>query len=198
MNFLLSTMFILMALTMPQNNSEVVAKINAHYKTVQSIQADFTQKKYSSIFPEPLVTKGLFLFERPEKIRWEQTQPTPNYFVINGEKYIEFDGTKRTVSTKGNAQTMAFKSMILGTVNGSILSNKNFTNSVATTTTENVVTLHPNRGRLKKHIAHIALHFSKKTNVLNRMVIAETATEKTEYIFSNQQLNAPINPQKFN
>ena len=112
-----------------QDQDAVFAKkLQDHYKTVNSISADFIQRKQSLLFDEPLVSKGLFYYENPDKIRWEQLTPSANYFILNKEEVIQFDGKSVKKSAGLNMQMSIFRQFILSTVDGSILNDRSAEN----------------------------------------------------------------------
>lgn len=201
MNHLFLAVFLLLANVSPEiqqaEPEKFTAELQAFYTTVRTLQANFTQNKHSALFHQPLVTEGEFYFEKPEKIRWEQTVPQPNYFIINGDAFIQFDGKKRTEQAKGGMQADLFKSFILNTINGSILQDKDFEHTFERVNNEQKITLVPTNKRLKKRISRIVLHFNVDNLLLNKMMIFESDTDYTEVFFRQQKVNEKINPDKF-
>ncbi|MBE0596281.1 MAG: outer membrane lipoprotein carrier protein LolA [Desulfuromonadales bacterium] len=53
---------------------------------LQTLQSDFVQEKHLSVFQEVLTSRGRFLFARPDKLRWELTEPVAAGFVLSGDQ----------------------------------------------------------------------------------------------------------------
>ncbi len=172
-------------------------RLQAHYRTVTTIQADFTQHKESALFEEPLTSKGKFYFSKPDQIRWEQVSPTASYFILDGKGVIQFDGKSTKKSTGGNAQLNVFREFILKTVDGSILKDPNFRQTYTPGPGIMEVHLEPLDRRMAKRLDAIQLVFDGKTLLLERLKLVESNGETTEITFLSQQLNAPISPALF-
>jgi outer membrane lipoprotein-sorting protein len=54
--------------------------------TVGSLESDFVQEKHLAMFREVLTSKGRFLFGKPDRLRWEITEPVATGFIIQGNE----------------------------------------------------------------------------------------------------------------
>ena len=167
-------------------------KLQDHYKTVKSISAEFTQRKQSLLFDEPLESKGLFYYENPDKIRWEQLTPSANYFVLNKDEIIQFDGRTVKKSTGLNVQMGIFRQFILSTVDGSILDDPTFEKSFQSKNGKMCITFLPLDKRMAKRLAKIELTFDEKSLLLDQLKMYENQDESTEISFTNQKINPAI------
>lgn len=62
---------------------------------LQSVQADFVQRKHLQILVQPLVSTGSFAFQVPQSLRWEYREPIRSVLVMHdgsARKYVERDG----------------------------------------------------------------------------------------------------------
>lgn len=176
-----------------QEQDAVFAKrLQAHYNDVKGISADFTQRKQSALFDEPLVSKGRFYYGYPDKIRWEQLSPNENYFVLNKDEVIQFDGQTIKRSTGLNMQMSIFRQFILSTVDGSILKDPSFEKSFQSLAGKQKITLIPLDKRMAKRLEKIELMFDEKSLLLDQLKMYENQDESTEINFSNQQINPVI------
>ncbi|WP_192348206.1 outer membrane lipoprotein carrier protein LolA [Algoriphagus sp. Y33] len=195
MQFLL-TLLLFVTLSAPvfaQNQDAAFATgLQEHYKTVKSITADFTQRKQSLLFDEPLVSSGLFYYEKPDKIRWEQQDPSATYFILNKDEVIQFDGEAIKKSTGLNMQMSIFRQFILSTVDGSILNDPSFDKSFLGKNGKMSITLVPMDKRMAKRLTKIELVFDEKTLLLDQLKMHENQNDFTEIIFTNQELNTKI------
>lgn len=176
-----------------QNQDAAFAsKLQEHYKTVKSITADFTQRKQSLLFNEPLVSSGLFYYETPDRIRWEQQEPSATYFILNKEEVVQFDGESVKKSTGLNMQMSIFRQFILSTVDGSILNDPSFEKSFLSKNGKMSITLVPMDKRMAKRLTKIELVFDEKTLLLDQLKMYENESDFTEIIFTSQKINTAI------
>ena len=195
MHYLLSFIAVLL-LSDPgfsQDQDAVFAKkLQEHYSTVKSISADFTQVKKSLLFDEPMLSKGVFYYETPDKIRWEQRSPSANYFVLNKDQVIQFDGEALKKSSGVNMQMSVFRKFILGTVDGTILNDASFDKSFQSKNGKKIITLIPLDKRMAKRLDKIELTFDEKSLLLDQLKLYENQDESTEISFNNQKINPEI------
>jgi outer membrane lipoprotein-sorting protein len=52
---------------------------------VETLASDFSQEKYLSVFQDVLPARGRFYYRKPDRLRWEMTEPVTSGFVLNGE-----------------------------------------------------------------------------------------------------------------
>jgi outer membrane lipoprotein-sorting protein len=150
------------------------------------------QRKQSLLFDEPLVSKGLFYYENPNKIRWEQLTPSANYFILNKEEVIQFDGKSVKKSAGLNMQMSIFRQFIVSTVDGSILNDPSFEKSFQSKNGKMHISLVPLDKRMAKRLVKIELTFDEKTLLLDQLKMYESREDFTEISFTNQKINTSI------
>lgn len=64
----------------------VLGEIKAASAGVETLASDFVQEKHLEMFQETLVSRGRFYFARPERLRWEMTEPVASGFVLQGDR----------------------------------------------------------------------------------------------------------------
>ena len=72
--------------------SEAFSHIAAAVAGLQTISSDFTQEKHVSMLKDPLVSSGRFVYEKPDRLYWEITKPSPAGFVVRGGKARRWEG----------------------------------------------------------------------------------------------------------
>ncbi len=180
-----------------QGDSGFALRLQKHYESVKTISADFMQLKQSALFDEPLDSKGLFYFEKPDKIRWEQQEPSASYFIINKDQVIQYDGESVKKSTGMNMQMSIFRQFILSTIDGSILNDKAFEKDFQPINGKMYITLIPLDKRMAKRLQKIELKFDEKSLLLDQLKMYENADDFTEITFTDQKVNAEIPPAIF-
>lgn len=173
-------------------DADFADQLQAHYKTAKSISAHFVHRKQSLLFDTPLVSEGLFYYENPDKIRWEQQKPSAGYFVINGDEAIQFDGETVKKSSGLNMQMSIFRQFILSTVDGSILDDASFEKTFLSKGGKMIITLLPTDKRMAKRLQRIELTFDERTLLLDQLKMYESQTEFSDIKFTDQKVNAKI------
>lgn len=169
--------------------TEFLAKYKEANAKMTSIASDFVQYRHMTIMKEPIKSSGQFYYKKAGLMKWDQLTPSPYYFIVNGDKVIRFDGTKRKELSANNPQVSYFKNFIMGTVDGSLFDSKQF-KSEFTKTEENVkVVLFPLEKQMKKRIDAIELLFNPGDLSLHGLTIFEKGGDKMIIEFSNQEFN---------
>ena len=74
-----------------------LAQIAARFSAVQTIHSRFTQEKHMALLTEPVVSEGVFSFEKsPARIRWEYQKPFKNGFILDGASTFRLEDGKKT------------------------------------------------------------------------------------------------------
>ncbi|PHR30229.1 MAG: cell envelope biogenesis protein LolA [Desulfotalea sp.] len=63
-----------------------MAKLEDTAAKIDSFRAVFIQEKELSLFAETIVFHGELVVVRPDRLRWEFTDPVPSILVLNGDK----------------------------------------------------------------------------------------------------------------
>jgi outer membrane lipoprotein carrier protein LolA len=65
---------------------QILAGLNVSAAGIETLAADFIQEKHLEMFQETLVSRGRFYFSRPDRLRWEMTEPVASGFLLNGDR----------------------------------------------------------------------------------------------------------------
>lgn len=71
--------------------------------TIESFHALFVQEKELSLFAETMVFHGELVVVRPDRLRWEFTDPVPSLLILNGDKGLRCSA--QSVPTEFNLKT---------------------------------------------------------------------------------------------
>jgi len=99
-----------------KSSDATLGRVQAKAGQVQSILSRFTQEKKLSIVNKPLVSEGVFAFQRPKMLRWEYLEPVRSGFVLNGDagmRWNELAGEARSFTVQ--------KDPVMQLVSGQIL-----------------------------------------------------------------------------
>jgi outer membrane lipoprotein carrier protein len=79
---------------MKSNVSCVVEKIQATYRSMKSITADFTQTYTYAVYQRTQTSQGKVFLKSPGRMRWDYKSPTPKVFVADGTTLWVYEPTK--------------------------------------------------------------------------------------------------------
>ena len=178
----------------PVANSEEFRKqfVKASQAT-QSIQCDFTQTKNLSMLSDKIVSTGQFWFKRENKVRMEYKKPTYYLLVINGSNIKTKDGSKENkVSSKSNKMFDQVNKMMIDCVQGTILTNTNFTTAIFENPSSYLVQLTPTSKNLKGIFKTIDVIVDKKDYSATGLEMMEQSGDNTVITFLHKQLNSTI------
>lgn len=166
---------------------------------IQTISADFVQKKFMKILSKPLVSEGKFYFAAPSSIRWEYSKPLKSV-VISGEgttrRYIA-SGGKMMEDKTGGAQAMKIVlDEVAGWMSGKFTSNPSFTATLREGSST-VITLTPVGKGMAGMIERIEITISRKDMSVKSVRIIESASAETRIDFQHVVINKEINPSVF-
>lgn len=173
--------------------TDVKTEFLARYKDVNakmtSISSDFVQYRHMAIMKEPIKSSGKFYYKKAGLMKWDQHTPSPYYFIVNGDKVIRFDGTKRKELSVNNPQVSYFKNFIMGTVDGTLFESTQFISEFTKTEQYVKVVLTPLEKQMKKRMNAIELLFNTEDLSLKGLTILESGGDKMIIEFSNQEFN---------
>lgn len=164
---------------------------------VQSLQADFIQKKNLEILSEPLISKGKLFFEAPDSLRLEYTSPVRSITLVHENNYKSYTQGDDGLERDSNAQLSVMRHVIDEIslwFQGKFKESSNFE---ATLKPGKKIRLSPKNKAIKSAVDHIELHLSQKPGLLDKVIIYENKKSKTELIFKNVSLNHSFNDSLF-
>jgi len=158
-------------------------------KDVSSIYSDFEQIQELSVLSESQVSSGKFYFINPDKMKWEQIKPSPYHLTFNGNNVYKYDGGEKQKLPLGSPQVAGFRKFIMGTMDGSIFSDKNFTNTF--TQNDDIVSIEmiPQKKMLKSRFDKITLSFDFEKMVLLELMFYEKGGDTRLIRFFNHKIN---------
>jgi len=168
----------------------------AKNKAIQTMQADFTQKKHLDFMSKDIETFGKMAFAKPDKLNWQYTKPY-HYRII-------FQKDNITVNDAGNVSQMkadnkVFKkinNLIVSSISGDMFNEKEFAMTFAKSGKSTLVKLLPKDKMLLKYVSEIHLYFDVDS-IVERVKLIEPSKDYTEILFSNKKLNTKIDEANF-
>jgi outer membrane lipoprotein carrier protein len=81
----------------PQDAADLPARIEKAFGSLRVMTARFTQKIENKGFGGVRLASGFMAMKKPDRIRWEYTEPAPILIVADGERLWYYDQPENTV-----------------------------------------------------------------------------------------------------
>ncbi len=204
--FLLGIMLLSFSVALPTEDFKRVKdeqslknKIIEKAKNTHSIRSDFTQEKHLTMFEEVMNSKGEFLFKEPNKVRWEYVEPISYIIVLDGKRVsIKDDEKVKSYDMDSNPIFKEINRLLVHSLNGEILSSKDFRIEYFESKDRYMARLFPNNEDMKQVIDNIEIYFAKIDFGVIGLRINEYSQDFTIIKFQNRILNEDIKNSSFN
>jgi outer membrane lipoprotein carrier protein len=91
----------------PPSLDEAVERLEATYKSLRDLKADFQQAAFNRTLNQTLEAKGTLYLKKPGKLRWEYSTPTPQQIVSDGVKLWVYTPELKQVNVTAAPQALA-------------------------------------------------------------------------------------------
>jgi len=160
---------------------------------VTSIKSDFTQEKNLSMLSEKITSQGKFWFKKDSRVRMEYTRPFTYLMIINKDKVFVKDGQKQnTISTKSNKLFQQINKITVDCVQGTVLTNPDFSTRVFENKNAYLVELSPVSKNLKEFFKTIVVTVDKKDYSVTNIEMNENSGDNTIIHFINKEMNTTL------
>jgi outer membrane lipoprotein-sorting protein len=184
---------------------QAVKNVEAFKKTfseearkILSVKSDFVQEKTLEVLSEKLVSYGKFWFKRENKVRLEYEKPFYYLMIMNGDQMLVKDDAKENkVNVRSNKLFQQVNTLMVDCVQGTILSNKDFSVRIFENNTTYLLELTPQVKTLKEFFSTILISAEKKNYTVDAIEMREVSGDKTIIKFVQKSLNATVPDQVF-
>ncbi len=158
-----------------------------------SIASDFEQMKHLSFLEEDVKSRGIFYFQKENKLRWEYSQPFYYLIIFNNDTVLIQDENKTNVydAASGN-MFRQINEIMLSMVNGSILESDDFEFEYFEKSSSYKLELRPLDENMKEFLSKIHLFINKKDMTVDELLMLEKSGDYTRIRFINKRLNEEI------
>jgi outer membrane lipoprotein-sorting protein len=174
-------------------------QVNATAKSTKALTADFTQYKHMDFLSRDIETSGKMSFKAPGQLLWQYVKPYQYSIVFKNNKISINDAGKKSQMDTGNSKMFSkLNNLIVGSVNGNMFDEKEFTIAYFKSKEHHITKLIPKDAALKKYIKQMELYFDKKNNMVSEVKMIEPSNDYTRIVFKNKAINAPVPDSVFN
>ena len=182
-----------------QKIKTALKSLEAEFKNIKSISADFVQTKKMSLFKRNIILKGRLLIKFPHYFRWEVDEPVKTTVTAEGDSIAIWDeesGETQRTSTKNNPVVKNIWAQIDSWFMGKYaLLAKDYKISVLKDAKSDcdipILIFKPRSKPLSVAVKSVTIYFSKATKntsgrqYLKKVVLAEKSGDATTIEFNN-------------
>ena len=169
-------------------------------KSVRSLRAVFVQERHLALFVEPLVARGECSFERPDRLRWELTEPYVSLLILEGRGVAKFDrmeGRPRKLELGGADLLREVLGQITDWMQGDFSKSHETYELKLEQGADYRLTLKPRSKELLKLIRAVELSIHPETHRVTQVVIREPGQDFLSIRFEQERLNLEFEPLTF-
>jgi outer membrane lipoprotein-sorting protein len=165
--------------------------------SIESVSADFVQKKHLKILAKPMISKGKLYYQAPRSLRWEYFSPVRSILLVHeGEtkRYIVRD-EKVIEDSSAKMQSMHIvMDEITKWLSGRFDENPDF---IVESKTKKRIVLKPGKAAFSKIINRIEIYLSHRQGVIDSVTIRENEDSFTKLNFNKVVLNEKLSDSLF-
>ncbi|MCA1794196.1 MAG: outer membrane lipoprotein carrier protein LolA [Desulfobacteraceae bacterium] len=173
-----------------------------NFSDVQTLKAKLIQEKNISLFSEPVISEGFFLFKNPDKIRLEFTTPFKSALFVNKDQFYRFEEIKgewKAMSSGDKKITRIMLDHMAAWVKGRFnkdglyrISGKYLFGNKPENPAAIILILEPKAVEFREFIRAFELGINADINRLEHITIRESEQDFTHIEFYDEQINMPI------
>ncbi|MDC0303685.1 outer membrane lipoprotein carrier protein LolA [Flavobacteriales bacterium] len=174
-----------------------LAELKSALENMESIKGDIKQEKSFSFLTEKLISKGIFIYQKESKLRWEFNDPIEYIILINENSMRLKEEGEEKKYTGMNQILRQVKEIILGCVDGSIMEDSHYKTAFSSNRVSLRIELQPKERNLKEFIQQIDVEFTQIGSTLRKVTLTDPSGDMTDILFSNISTNNQIDEAVF-
>lgn len=198
MKFFVNILALLVFLTLPLHcRAESWAAISENAGRLKSVRAEFTQETHLKILARPIISKGIFIFQRPDSLRWEYKSPIRSLTLMHDgriKKYSQKDGKLVEEHGAGLESMQVVLQEITHWLKGRFTDDPTFKVKLEN---DNRVIFTPRNKAIAKLINRIELKLSNLPSLMDSVTIYEGPASFTRLTFSDAKINQVVKESVF-
>jgi len=168
------------------------------FRNIQSVKAEFLQKRYLKILTKPLLSEGKLFFCIPNSLRWEYLNPLRSVMLQKGstvQVYNFFEGVWKPEMPESVEATRMVLAEISQWFQGRFDESKSFKQLYSPGPPARV-TMVPGEG-IDRFIRRIEIILCVRPGVIDRVEIEEPGGSRTTIEFRNVEINSSFSSEVF-
>jgi outer membrane lipoprotein-sorting protein len=173
-----------------KSESDFSSKMKEYAAKLTCIKSNFVQEKHLQYLDAALESEGKFWFKTPNKVRWEYTKPYKYILVLNnGKLKMISENSKTELDMKGNAIFEQVNNIMIASVSGNILDNKDYGIQVFENSKFYLILMKPTSQAISTLISQMELYVDKYSYSVTKIKMVESGSDYSEISFSNLIIN---------
>jgi outer membrane lipoprotein-sorting protein len=197
---LLPLLFIVFPVFAEDNSklSSFIHDVEAKAATVKTLTCTLKQERHLAIFARPVIFQGRMALEKPDKLRWEFTNPIPSVLILNGSEGLKCSGNSepQRFSLAADPVMQMVSKQIWTWVNGSYSTLQEQYRMVLLEQGPCLV-LTANDPKIARAISSVRISFNSDSLQPTTVRIQEPGGDHTIISFSDFILNQPMDQSLF-
>jgi len=181
-----------------QDVQELIRTVDELQQKIQTVSANFSQKREISLAQKPLLSSGLVKFKRPDRIRWTYLAPEPMEVVLDGKSIFSYIPGRSQAEKYSLSSGKRFAPYLepLTAVFQKTLAQLGERYAVIYRGSEGDRTyyfrLQPKEEKIQKLLSRIDLWIDKDSGAILRFKMVESNGDQLTLEFKNLQINPPL------
>jgi outer membrane lipoprotein carrier protein len=167
----------------------------------RTLVASFIERKDLKLLAKPVVSHGEFYFSRPNRVRWEYSEPDHKIFVITEEMYTAYyPALKRAeaVPIKKFVGKRLFRFLGVGQKIGDLARYYDFQLAPQSDVKgTNLLLLTPRKRTVRDRVAQMKIWVDEATSLPRQLQYVESDGDTTLLTFQNMQSNVEVAESRF-
>lgn len=173
----------------------VLLDVEKNMSNVNSVHASFVQKKQMAMFDMPVIIKGQFYIQNPDKFAWIVNEPIEYTLILTEDKIIKWDESNGTqeLSLKENPMFKAMIDQITFWFSGAYASCEKDYDIRLISKEPSILEFTPkNHNPASKMLSNVTLVFQEDKKYISKIKLLEKNSDITELFFNDVQINLKI------
>lgn len=181
-----------------QDLPELIRTIDEHQQKIQSVIANFSQRKETALAREPLISSGLVKFKRPDRIHWIYLKPEPLEVAIDGRSICLYNPGRSQAEQYSLAQskrtaryleplTAIFQKTFAQLAEAYVIGLE----GIEADHTYHF-RLQPNEEKIQRVLSRVDLWIDRTSGAILRCKMIESCGDQWSLEFKNLQINPPL------
>ncbi|MDT8317022.1 MAG: outer membrane lipoprotein carrier protein LolA [bacterium] len=169
--------------------------------SIKSLRTDFTQKRHMSLFMDVLSSNGILYFQKPDRLRWELTQPYQSIMIFNRGDVAKFqikDGKLTRLNSGMEDLMRGVLRQILAMMQGDFEKVSQSYNIEVEVGSDYLLSMTPKDEGMSKTITSLELHIDISSLHMRKIIIREPGQDYLEIIFTAHKDDIPLAKDLFN
>jgi outer membrane lipoprotein carrier protein len=185
----------------------ILGKLEANFRTVKTVQAQFTQEKRLDVFDDVVVSTGVMMLRLPDANRWEYTAPIRSVMVLRegrAQLWHETTGKVETFRLDKDPTMKRVTDQVSGWLRADFVSMRNEYEIALLAPSPARLRLTPRDPGVREFIRAVEVEFAPDGRHMRQLTMYETGGAETDdaeggatgdwtrYTFHNVRVNAPL------